>query len=483
MVLQLLLSSPKTILRFGAVRALNSIAVKNPATVALCNVELESLVADDNKSISTAAVTTLLRTGSENSVDRLMLQISSLFSGLQDEYKLAIIKTIESLSSKYPSKHRSFISFLSASLREEGGYEYKLSIVDCMLHIVDLNAEIKELGLIHLSEFIEDCEYTQLSIRILHILGVHAPSTDDPTKFIRYIYNRLFLENAAIRAAALSALTSFGMHCSSLRSKLAILLLRSIHDTDDEVRDRATLFRHWLKAEGTVTVPCVSSVGHLESALKEYLQLRTESSFSMADICTSATTDITAEDRDHTEANRVETDSPFHKALKQHPEFAHLPLSGDITHSSSIPLTETETEYTVTCVHYLTSEHIIFQFACVNTIEEQVLENVVVNMEPIGDVSVDLDEQTCIPLPSLRVNTLGFTYVYLKRPKVSGYVEELTINHSTSHQCTAATVRFACSLHYTAKELDPITGEPEDVGYEDDYVLEDVEISIPNLSP
>jgi len=83
MVLQLLLSSPKTILRFGAVRALNSIAVKNPATVALCNVELESLVADDNKSISTAAVTTLLRTGSENSLDRLMLQISSLFSGLQ----------------------------------------------------------------------------------------------------------------------------------------------------------------------------------------------------------------------------------------------------------------------------------------------------------------------------------------------------------------------------------------------------------------
>jgi len=83
MVLQLLLSSPKTILRFGAVRALNSIAARNPATVALCNVELESLVADDNRSILTAAVTTLLRTGSEDSVDRLMLQVSSLFTGLQ----------------------------------------------------------------------------------------------------------------------------------------------------------------------------------------------------------------------------------------------------------------------------------------------------------------------------------------------------------------------------------------------------------------
>mgnify|MGYP005670288311 CR=1 FL=1 len=83
MVLQLLLSSPKTVLRFGAVRALNSIAARNPATVALCNVELESLVADDNRSILTAAVTTLLRTGSEDSVDRLMLQVSSLFTGLQ----------------------------------------------------------------------------------------------------------------------------------------------------------------------------------------------------------------------------------------------------------------------------------------------------------------------------------------------------------------------------------------------------------------
>ena len=88
----------------------------------------------------------------------------------------------------------------------------------------------KELGLMHLSEFIEDCEYTQLSIHILHVLGEDGPSTEDPSKFIRYIYNRLFLENAAIRAAAVSALTNFGMRCSSLRDQLAVLLLRCVHD-------------------------------------------------------------------------------------------------------------------------------------------------------------------------------------------------------------------------------------------------------------
>ena len=70
------------------------------------------------------------------------------------------------------------------------------------------------------------------------------------------------------------------------------------------------------------------------------------------------------------------------------------------------------------------------------------------------------------------MNTLGFTYVYFKRPEVSDYVEDIDNAHSTS-QCIAVTARFACSLHYTAKELDPITNEPEDIGYEDDYVLED----------
>jgi len=82
-VLQLLLTSPKTILRFGAVRALDSIANKDPAIVAVCNAELENLASDSNQAISTAAITTLLRTGSETSVDKLMRRITSLFTGLQ----------------------------------------------------------------------------------------------------------------------------------------------------------------------------------------------------------------------------------------------------------------------------------------------------------------------------------------------------------------------------------------------------------------
>ena len=55
-------------------------------------------------------------------------------------------------------------------------------------------------GLAHLCEFIEDCEHTVLATKILHLLGKEGPRTPTPSKYIRFIYNRVILENAAVRA-------------------------------------------------------------------------------------------------------------------------------------------------------------------------------------------------------------------------------------------------------------------------------------------
>jgi len=92
------------------------------------------------------------------------------------------------------------MTFLSNMLREEGGYEYKRAIVNTIISIIEENSEAKEAGLTHLCEFIEDCEHTSLSTRILHLLGREGPRTTTPSKYIRYIYNRVILENAAVRA-------------------------------------------------------------------------------------------------------------------------------------------------------------------------------------------------------------------------------------------------------------------------------------------
>lgn len=98
-------------------------------------------------------------------------------------------------------------------------------------------------ALAHLCEFIEDCEFTKLAVRILHLLGVEGPKTPHPTKYIRYIYNRVVLENALVRAAAVTALAKFGVGQKDpeVKRSVTVLLTRCLDDTDDEVRDRAAL--------------------------------------------------------------------------------------------------------------------------------------------------------------------------------------------------------------------------------------------------
>jgi coatomer protein complex subunit gamma len=109
------------------------------------------------------------------------------------------------------------MNFLSNILREEGGFDYKKAIVDTILILIREIPEAKEGGLSHLCEFIEDCEFTYLSTQILHLLGKEGPKTVDPSKYIRYIYNRVILENATVRASAVSALAKFGVVVESLR--------------------------------------------------------------------------------------------------------------------------------------------------------------------------------------------------------------------------------------------------------------------------
>ncbi len=90
--------------------------------------------------------------------------------------------------------------------------------------------ECKEVALGHLCEFIEDCEFTKLSVRILHLLGLEGPMTPNPTKYIRYIYNRVVLENAIVRAAAVTSLAKFGVNAgdSGVKRSVGVLLGRCI---------------------------------------------------------------------------------------------------------------------------------------------------------------------------------------------------------------------------------------------------------------
>ncbi|MED6134362.1 hypothetical protein PIB30_036415 [Stylosanthes scabra] len=436
-VLQLFLSSSKPVLRFAAVRTLNKVAMKHPMAVTNCNIDMESLISDQNRSIATLAITTLLKTGNESSVDRLMKQITNFMSDIADEFKIVVVEAIRSLCLKFPLKYRSLMNFLSNILREE------------------------------------DCEFTYLSTQILHFLGVEGPKTSDPSKYIRYIYNRVHLENATVRASAVSTLAKFGAAVDELKPRIFVLLRRCVFDSDDEVRDRATLYQNTLGGDGSVVetdkdvkdflfgsfdVPLVN----LETSLKNYEP--SEEPFDINAVPREVKSVPLADKKAATKKPTglgVSSNGPpstadsYERMLLSIPEFAKF---GKLFKSSApVELTEAETEYAVNVVKHIFDKHVVFQYNCTNTIPEQLLEDVIVIVD--ASEAEEFSEVLSKPLRSLPYDSPGQTFVAFEKP-----------------EGLATVGKFSNILKFIVKEVDPSTGEAEEDGVEDEYQLEDLEV-------
>lgn len=101
---------------------------------------------NSNRSIATFAITTLLKTGNETSVDRLIGKISGLMADITDEFKITIVEAIRTLCLKFPSKQAAMLTFLSGVLRDEGGYEFKKTVVESMFDLIKFVPESREEG-------------------------------------------------------------------------------------------------------------------------------------------------------------------------------------------------------------------------------------------------------------------------------------------------------------------------------------------------
>ena len=203
--------------------------------------ELEMLVSDSNLSVATLAISMLLKTGVEASVESHLKTLSNFMVDISDEFKCNVVDAIKGLCIKYPRKKSVLLNFLSKSLRDDGQYEYKSKVVTTFMEIMQEIPATKEESLLHLCEFIEDCDFTDLSCRILYTLGEEGPETKCSHKFIRYIFNRIILENPSVRLAAVQALAKYGRKCPALHTRVCLLLQRCFGDHNAVVRDSALL--------------------------------------------------------------------------------------------------------------------------------------------------------------------------------------------------------------------------------------------------
>jgi len=477
-VLQLFCSSPKPTLRFAAVRTLNKVAMTHPAAVTACNLDLENLITDSNRSIATLAITTLLKTGAESSVDRLMKQIATFVSEISDEFKVVVVQAIRSLCQKFPKKHGTLLNFLSGMLRDEGGLDYKASIADTIITVIEENPEAKENGLAHLCEFIEDCEHTILAVKILHLLGQEGPRTSKPARYIRFIYNRVLLENATVRAAAVSAMARFGALCDDLLPNVLVLLSRCQMDADDEVRDRATYFRAILEQhEASLNSQYILnnlqvSVSSLEKALHSYTLSQTapQEAFDIRSVPAAAVEEQKPAAAAAGGLTSGKAGGPVQQpTATRHDMFVeklagiapihNLNLGPLFRSSQPTELTESETEYTVAVIKHVFPAHVVLQFDCTNTLADQLLEQVRVELE----VPEGWEILAEVPAPRLEYNVAGTIYVVMATP------EELS-------ECVAT---IPANLKFTVKDCDPVTGEPDsEDGYDDEYQLEDIDVTV-----
>ena len=148
----------------------------------------------------------------------------------------------------------------------------------------------------------------------------------------------------------------------------------------------------------------------------------------------------------------------YQEQLTQIPE---LKSYGNVlTSSAVVELTESGIEYVVSAVKHIYKDHVVLQYNLKNTLPDTILEDVSIAASP-SEEDESLEEEFIIPVSRLATNELGTAYVSFKKTLDNAY----------------PVTSFTNVLKFTSKEIDPTTGEPDPNGYEDEYQVEDLELS------
>ncbi|EOB12669.1 Coatomer subunit gamma-2 [Nosema bombycis CQ1] len=200
--------------KFASIRIISLLSLRFPKNVAVLNNEIEQLLSEDSKTISMLAISTLLKTGTEETVDRLVKMLPEFMNEMDDHYKKISIDTLEYLSNSYSSKRDAFVNFLARSMQERGALDFKMHLLSVLNRNIKKDC-LREKILDILCMYVEDSEHHQLSMEILGILGREIPHSVNPRKYLLHVYNRLILEDNKIRSAALQCLYNLSMRSDS----------------------------------------------------------------------------------------------------------------------------------------------------------------------------------------------------------------------------------------------------------------------------
>ena len=155
-----------------------------------------------------------------------------------------------------------------------------------------------------------------------------------------------------------------------------------------------------------------------------------------------------------------------HAAAQKHSQqliqIPELKAHGAVLSSSSpVELTESETEYVVSVIKHIYQDHLVLQYEIKNTMTDTLLEEVSVVATPSEEDDQSLEEDFTIPVAKLATDQPGTVFVSFKKSAAIAY----------------PVTSFTNVLKFTSKEIDPSSGEPDETGYEDEYQVEDLDLT------
>jgi len=242
------LNNGKRVVKYSALKTLDRAANKYAKQLSLdIFLDLEKIIDDNNNnaSIKAIALSIFLKISkglSDYRLEKMFKTFTDQYTTFKEEFKRDIVMISRGIAREDPGKNKLYFNFFSSLLKLEAALTTKIEILDAIIWFIYNDQNIKRNALLCLAEFIEDCQFDNLKTRILSVLGKEGISANSPSQLVRYIYNRIILENPVVRAAAVSALGEIAFKNENLRKNIINLIKNSLHDIDNEVRERAYFY-------------------------------------------------------------------------------------------------------------------------------------------------------------------------------------------------------------------------------------------------
>ncbi|CAD8045387.1 unnamed protein product [Paramecium sonneborni] len=392
-VVTLFLSSNNVINKFVALKILNRL-ISNPIRRSLISSsQIEPLIQDSNKSLSSLAVSILLKVCQETNIERLLNQIFEYLNDMSDEFKIDVLRSVKALAKNSPNKWKPIIHFLQQTFKCEASQEFKKYSIEIFEFIIHEIPEARETAILALADYIEDCQHSALQLSVLSILNREASKKQCPTRVIRIVNNRLHLEDAEIRAAAVGVLGKFLLHYPNEKVNLLELLSASAQDPDEEVRNRSKFYVNESAAPKEENTPLSieeldaieaylqQNIQEIQQSNEEILQLEKIMAYAEQNKGKIKKTEVLQELVEEELIQTHEAESGFETYKKLFKESTIFCDYGVLRKSSkAFNLTDSKCEYLVTVVKHFFDNHIILEYKVKNT-----LDNVTLN-----DVSLEL---------------------------------------------------------------------------------------------